>query len=270
MSASTRAAAAATPTRSAGGQARSRAVCALDLPGFGRSERAKRVYTPRLMTDAVHAALDALLRRTGAPAVDVLALSLGCEFAARVAAERPQAVRSLALVSPTGFNGTRAWQEPEGATREVPGMHAVLTGPGWGGPLFRALTRPGVVRYFLRRTWGEQAIDEGLWAACVATAREPGAEHAPLQFLCARLFSADVHTVYDRLSVPVWMSHGVRGDFVDYRQKSRWQGRANWRFAVFPTGAIPYFEVPQSFFEAYEAFLEDAASAATHPPRLSV
>lgn len=34
-----------------------RPVYALDLPGFGLSDRSDRKYTPRLMTDAIHAAV---------------------------------------------------------------------------------------------------------------------------------------------------------------------------------------------------------------------
>jgi hypothetical protein len=120
-----------------------------------------------------------------------------------------------------------------------------------------------VIRYFLRRTWGAQEIDEALWAYDVITTRQPGAEHAPLCFLAAELFSADIHTVYEQLAMPVWMSHGVRGDFTDYRGKVIVEGRPNWRFSVFPTGALPYFEVPSSFCEAYDTFLASVPGAAT-------
>ena len=69
------------------------------------------------------------------------------------------------------------------------------------------------------------------------------------------MFSDDIHTVYEQLTLPVWMSHGVRGDFVDYRAKSIVEGRDNWRFNVFATGALPHFEVPDEFEAAYDAFL---------------
>jgi hypothetical protein len=171
----------------------------------------------------------------------------------------------VALVSPTGFMGLKPWRGAPGSTRGLPWLHRALRGPGagWGGALFRGLTRPGVIRYFLRRTWGGQEIDEVLWAYDVLTTRQPGAEHAPLWFLSAELFSADIHTVYEQLAMPVWMSHGVRGDFTDYRGKVIVEGRPNWRFSVFPTGAMPYFEVPESFCEAYDAFLAAATGAGT-------
>ena len=87
------------------------------------------------------------------------------------------------------------------------------------------------------------------------TTRVPGAEHAPLAFLSALLFSADVNSIYEQLRLPVWMSHGVRGDFTDYRGKDSVEGRPNWRFTVFRTGALPYYEVPDAFNAAFGDFL---------------
>lgn len=229
-------------------------VHAIELPGFGASRRGPRDYTPRLMTDAIHTVADAIARREGTAPLDALALSLGCEFLARAAVERPGRWRRLALVSPTGFNGARPREGTPGSTREVPGMLKVLSVPLWSQALFDGLTKPSVVRYFLRRTWGSDVIDEGLAAYSTRTAREPGARQAPLAFLSARLFSADVHDVYRRLTQPVWLSHGVRGDFTDYRGTALFKDRAAWRFSVFPTGALPYFEVPTEFSAAFDAF----------------
>jgi len=232
-----------------------RTVFSLDLPGYGFSDRSDRDYTPRLMTDALHAVVEQIRMRCRNGPVDALACSLSCEFLARAAVEQPAAFRSLALVSPTGFSGTRPRRGAPGTTLAKPWLLAALRGPGWGGALFRALTRPGVIRYFLRRTWGSRAIDEELWHYDVLTTRCPGAEHAPLHFLSGSLFSADISNIYEQLALPVWMSHGVRGDFTDYRGKSRVETRPNWRCTVFETGAMPFFEVEAKFSATYNAFL---------------
>ena len=237
---------------------RSRTVFSLDLPGYGHSERSDRAYTPRLMTDALHATVAQIHQRCGPAPVDALALSLASEFVARAAVERPADYRSLALVSPTGFMGRRVWRGAPGSTRRVPGMMTLLRGPGWGGALFRGLTRPGVIRYFLQRTWGDKTIEEDLWAYAVLTTRQPGAEFAPLHFLTAAMFSADIHTVYDQVAQPVWMSHGVRGDFTDYQACGFVKTKPNWRITVYPTGALPHFEVPAAFFADYDRFLANA------------
>jgi pimeloyl-ACP methyl ester carboxylesterase len=237
----------------------SRTVFAIDLPGFGFSQRGERCYTPRLMTDAVHAAGLEIRRRSGDQPIDALALSLASEFVARAAVEDPSRWRSLALISPTGFSGGRKRRGVPGSTLAMPLLLAALRGPGWGGAVFRGLTRPGVIRYFLQRTWGSKDIDEALCRYAVITSRQPGAEHAPLHFVAGYLFSADIHEVYEQLELPVWMCHGVRGDFTDYRAKSLVQAQPNWRFDIFQTGALPHFEQPGAVFAAYDTAIPSVA-----------
>jgi pimeloyl-ACP methyl ester carboxylesterase len=234
---------------------RTRTVFSIDLPGYGLSDRSDRAYTPRLMTDALLDLVDLAQSRCGREPVDALALSLSCEFLARAAVERRKAFRSLAFVSPTGLQGGRSRRGAPGSTLAVRGLLPLLRGPGWGGALFRALTRPGVIRYFLARTWGGPAIDEALWQYDVLTTRQPGAEFAPLHFLSGALFSRDIHNVYERVAAPVWMSHGVRGDFTDYRGQPSLHLRRPWRVTIFQTGALPHFEMPNEFCAAYDAFL---------------
>ena len=232
-----------------------RTVFAIELPGFGQSDRSDRPYTPRLMTDALHDVAAQIRKRCGSAPLDAMALSLSCEFLARAAMEQPARWGRLALVSPTGFKGQRTWRGAPGSTRAMPGLHRALTVPFWSQALFAALTRPAVVRYFLQRTWGGKGIDEALWASSVACAAEPGARHAPLHFLSGGLFSADISNVYEALTQPVWVSHGVRGDFTDYRGLSLVHERPNWRVTVYETGALPYFEVPERFMPTFDEFM---------------
>jgi pimeloyl-ACP methyl ester carboxylesterase len=240
-----------------------------DLPGYGQSDRSERAYTPRLMTDALHDVAALIHDRCGAAPFDALAVSLSTEFLARAAMEQPAHHRSLALVSPTGLNGRTPRRAAPGSTREMAWLGGLLRGPGnaWGGALFRGLTRPGVIRYFLQRTWGGKNIDETLWAYDVLTTRVPGAEFAPLGFLSGALFSADIHTVYESLTAPVWVTHGVRGDFTDYRGLDLVRAQANWRVSVLPTGAMPYFELPERFGAEYDAFLAGIKPRAGTSPR---
>jgi pimeloyl-ACP methyl ester carboxylesterase len=235
---------------------RTRTVFSLDLPGYGLSDRSERDYTPRVMTDALHAAVALIRQRMGDQPVDALAVSLSSEFLARAATEAPEHFRSLALVSPTGLAAKDQRRGPPGSTLAMPWLLGILRGPGWGGAVFRGLTRPGVIRFFLGKTWGSKDIDEALWRYAVATAQQPGAEHAPLQFISGGLFSRDIQTVYESITHPTWMSHGVRGDFTDYEQKTLVASKPNWQISVFDTGAMPYFELTQAFCDRYQAFLD--------------
>ena len=237
-----------------------RTVYAIDLPGYGTSERSDRLYTPRLMTDAILDLASYIRAQHGDKPIDAMAASLSCEFLARAAVEQPATFNTLSLVSPTGMTGLKLRQAKEGTTYGQNWLWSTLKGPGWGSLLFKGLTRPGVIRYFLNKTWGSRAIDESMYDYAVWTTRQPGAEHAPLCFLSAQMFSADITTVYDGLDLPVWMSHGVRGDFVDYRGKERFADRGNWRFTVFDSGALPYFEHPQAFGKEMLEFIDSSAA----------
>jgi len=78
-----------------------RHVFALDLPGFGLSDRSNRPYTVRLMTDSIHAAADAIRSQSEGQPIDVLAASLSCEFAARAAVEGAPFRQHMAHVIPS-------------------------------------------------------------------------------------------------------------------------------------------------------------------------
>lgn len=232
-----------------------RTVFAIDMPGFGHSDRSDRPYDARLMTDALHATAQQIHSRCGVAPIDALAVSTGCEFLARAASERPANWGRLALVSPTGLGRGKPRRGTPGSTLGMPWLHRVLAAPLWSEALYRGLTKPGVVRYFLQRTWGGKAIDEEMWADAVRSAQAPGARHAPLHFLAGDFFSADILSVYESLKQPVWASHGVRGDFTDYRGQVHLKDKPNWRFSVFDSGALPYFEHPQAFNQQLAAFL---------------
>jgi len=243
----------------------SRTVYALDLPGFGFSERSDRRYTPQLMTETVQQMVREIQQRHGAAAIDALALSLSCEFLARAATQAPAAFRTLALVSPTGFNGAKPRLGAPGSDRGMPWLYRAFTFPLWSEAFYDLLTSPRSIRFFLEKTWGSKQIDEGLLQYDCITSRRPGARHAPFYFVSGYLFSNDIRRVYEALTQPVWMRHGVRGDFVDYRQEAAFADRLNWKMQRFDTGALPYFEVPAEFIASYDAFLAAPMRARSSP-----
>jgi pimeloyl-ACP methyl ester carboxylesterase len=232
-----------------------RRVYAVDLPGYGFSDRSRRRYDIALFVDAIGDMLDIVAADCGQVPLDALAVSLSSEFAARMATQQPRRFRSLALVTPTGFKrGSHRLRGP-GLSREVRGLHRALTCPLWRDALFGALVSKASIRYFLRRTWGSRDVDEGLVDYSYRTAHQPGAHHAPYAFLSARLFSADIRALYERLTLPVWLVHGTRGDFGDFSEADWTRPRANWTVQAFDTGALVHFERPDDFLAAYDAFL---------------
>ena len=229
---------------------------AVDLPGFGFSDRSDRPYTVRLYTDAVHAMLDVIAAEMGTQKVDALAVSLSSEFLARAAVENPERFRRLALVTPTGFSrASGRLHGPPGSTREVPGLYRLFTFPLWSRGFYSLLTSRPSIRFFLKKTFGSDRFGEALLEYDYLTTHQPGARHAPYAFVSGRLFSRDVRTLYERLTHPVWMPHGTRGDFGDFSEVGAVASRPNWQVQPFATGALPHFERPDEFLAAYERFL---------------
>lgn len=239
-----------------------RGVCALELPGFGGSERSDRVYSARLMTDAIHEVLPEIAKHLGEGPIDAVALSLGCEFLARAATERPDAFRSLALVSPTAFNRR---SKPEGkGNRGMPTLLALLRRGPWRRALFDGLTSRTVIRFFLNKTWGSRDIDEGLLDYDWITARQPGARHAPYYFVSGFLFSRDAPQLYRALAQPVWVAHGNKGDFTDYSRLAEVAPLPNWHIHPMRSGALPHFENFADFTASYDRFLAALPPATVH------
>jgi pimeloyl-ACP methyl ester carboxylesterase len=237
-----------------------RVVYALELPGFGFSDRSDRRYRARLMTDAIHAMVKEIRQLHGQTMIDALAVSLSSEFLARAASEEPNVFRSLALVSPTGFDRRAPYTGATGSTRGNAALYAALNVPLWRDGVFRLLTSRVSIRYFLEKTWGSKEIDEGLLNYDYLTTHQPGAYHAPYDFVSGFLFSGDISNIYDALKLPIWMSHGVRGDFTDYSWKGNVERKSNWVVNEFPTGALSYFEMTGLFVQRYETFLERVAA----------
>lgn len=236
-------------------------VYALELPGFGFSDRSPRDYSAPLYVDAVLDMIDVVAADTGALPIDALALSLASEFLAHAATRQPERFATLTLVTPTGFaRRSGSFNHDANATREIPGLHAFLTFPVWHQALYDALVSRPSIRFFLEKTWGSKAIDGGLLEYDYVTSHQPGAPHAPYAFVSGRLFSGAIRSVYERLAQPVWVPHGTRGDFRDFSGKDQTALLPNWMWQPFDTGALPHFERPVEFVQSYRRFLATASA----------
>ncbi|MBY0610827.1 MAG: alpha/beta hydrolase [Beijerinckiaceae bacterium] len=238
------------------GLAHSHAVYALELPGFELVDRRRRNYTVQLYRDVILAMAAHIRDESGHHAFDALAISLSCEFLARAAVSEPVLFRSLGFVSPTGFQrgGDDLRGRPE-STRTIVGLEPFLNLPGLSDGLYAVLSSRKSVRFFLERTFGSKHIDEGLFRYAHLSTRTPGAKHAPLAFLSGKLFSNDIRTVYEALDLPIWFCHGTRGAFSDFSASGWTYTLPNWISEIFETGALPHFEIPQRFCDAYSTFL---------------
>lgn len=232
-----------------------RPVAALDLPGYGFSERRAQRYTPRTMTDAIHAWVEQMVAETDHEQVDVLSFSVACQYLARAAIERPERYRSVALVSPAGVD-TQANSDPQAATtRGRPWLYRALTGSrAVSKTLFKGLATRASIRFFLEKTWGGKGVDSGVIDYAYRTAHQPGARHAPWSFLAGYLFSADAAALYRRIPQPVWLAYGTRSAFSDREARDIVERHGAFTVVSFDAGALPHFQQLARFVESYDAF----------------
>ncbi|CAG0964405.1 hypothetical protein ANRL4_00865 [Anaerolineae bacterium] len=219
----------------------SRPVYALDLPGFGFSDRSSRTYTPDLYAQAIMNFLSTQVKEE--KPVDVVALSLGAEFAAMAALRCSERVHSLSLISPSGFwdRGDSVRMDSHSATSNL--IYRLLSFPLWGQALYDLIVTPASIRYFLKQSF-EGEVDEDMVAYDLLTSHRPGAKNAPLYFVSGRLFTSDIRQqVYEKLTLPALVLYDY-DPFVRFDALSHLQERhPNWRAVrIVPTRGLPHWE----------------------------
>jgi pimeloyl-ACP methyl ester carboxylesterase len=214
---------------------RSRRVLALDLPGFGFSERGDRPFTPALYRDAI---LDVIEQALGDEVVDAVGLSLGSEFLAQAAMARPDKFRSLAFISPTGMS---ARDEMKQGSDVVLGL---LRTPLWARPLFDLLTSRPSLKYFLKISQ-KTPVSKPTVNYAYAASHQPDAEVAPFHFIAAKLFTPAIFKTYRALTQPALLIYG-KDPFAGYDRVSQLAGQSNWH--VVPAehaGALVHWDDPR-------------------------
>lgn len=230
-----------------------RPVYALDLPGFGFSERSDRLYSPQLYQDAIVAFLRDVVKK---PA-DVVALSLSNEFAALAAVHAPEWVRSLVMISPTGFKPPRTDKISQRARRRGTqnNLYAGLAVPLWNRPFYDLVSSRASIQYFLRQSF-EGYVPPSFVDYAYGTAHQPGAEFAPTYFLSGKLFTPAVRaTVYKVVEQPVLVLYD-RDPYSNFEMLPGFmQEQESWQAVrVSPTRGLPHWEQPEKTFRALEAF----------------
>jgi len=232
---------------------RERPVYALELPGFGFSERSDRIYSPLLYQRAITAFLKEVV---GKPA-DVVALSLSCEFGALSAVHDPKDVRSIVMISPTGFQPPRTDKLPEKA-RQREAKNALYSGLSvglWNRPFYDLVSSRPSIRFFLNKSF-EGLVPESFVDYAYQTSHQPGAQYAPTYFLSGKLFTPAVReTVYKVLDCPVLVLYD-RDPYTNFEMlPAMLSARENWAAErIAPTKGLPNWERPDKTLAVMDTF----------------
>lgn len=232
---------------------RQRPVFALELPGFGFSDRSARKYSPELYEGAI---LDFLEGVVVEPA-DVVALSLGAEFAARAALSQPERFHSLAMISPTGLDSEpdKRLEKRDTVVEEPNLAYQLFTVPLWARPFYDLLTTRASIRFFLDRSF-VRPVPEEMIDYAYATAHQPGAENAPFYFVSGQLFTEGVRpAVYERLEIPILVIYDEDA-YTGFKYLPELiENYPNWKAVrIQPTMGLPQFEKMDETAAALQSF----------------
>jgi pimeloyl-ACP methyl ester carboxylesterase len=226
-------------------------VYAVDLLGFGQSQRPSLVYTPILYETLI---LDFLTQVVGAadhPAF-VVASNLSAAFTIRAAAERPSLFSRLVLIEPTGI-------ESHLGSVAIPAQRAllaILRSPVLGQALYQTITSRAALRASLRRVYADpQVVTPKLLKSYYAQAHQPGARYPIASFISGAL-NAPVRDLYGLLKAPILLVWGQHARILPLDQARAFrQANPRAETRVFECGDLPQEEKAAEFARDVTAWL---------------
>ena len=234
---------------------------AVDLPGFGRS-----VPAPSYTVGAHARAVVAFLEGQRRGPVHLFGNSLGGAVSIRVAARRPDLVRTLTLISPALPDlRPRRGLDPRLPLLVIPGVSSVVR------KRMRAQSPEQRARAVLNLCWGDptEISPERLAEAAAEVARRDGQAHSGVALAASasaliRSYlvrgRASAWELAGRVTAPTLLVWGDRDRLVDVRLAPRAQAALRGsRLLVLPgVGHVAQMERPQQVATAFLALREDA------------
>jgi pimeloyl-ACP methyl ester carboxylesterase len=188
----------------------SRTVYALDLVGFGASEKAPAAYNVGFWVDQVYEFWRTFINRP----IALIGHSLGALVALTAAAAYPELAENLILIT---LPASRQEVLPKWLQPTVSRIEGWFSSPLVIGPLFRLIARPPVVRSILKLAYvNHSRITEELIESFLIAGRDRGAARAFSRLSQARTrydFCLDTRDLLDRVKLPILVLWG-EGDRV--------------------------------------------------------
>ena len=225
---------------------------ALDLLGFGASDRPAVRYTAQLYLELLH---DFLVEVVGAPAL-LVGSSLGGTYAIALAADYPHLVCGVVAIGPGGVSRLI---HQGGAAFGI--IETIFRAPALGRVFFDALVSRPSIRFFLKGIYAH-GLDETAEALYWLSANQPNARYAPAAFVGMQL-NWDIRERIAHVACPLLIAWGAEASQTPYKESAQIRARApHAEFAAFPSGDLPHEEAAEQFVAVLKAFAARTIAAA--------
>lgn len=227
-------------------------VYALDLLGWGNSERPDLEYTGNLYAQLIGDFVEQVIGRP----THAIANSLSAGFVLRSARLQPHHWQKLLLIAPLGDNSL----VPDSIgipLAEV--VYGLLSLPVLGLALYNGITSPWSVRLFTEQSLYSPgyALDAAVVDYYYQAAHQAGAQFAPRSFLTGKLnlpIQEDFQAVSKRMAL-IWGEHNR---FTTPEQAERYRAlRPDVPMYRLPGAAFPHIEAPEVFLSVALSFLAE-------------
>jgi pimeloyl-ACP methyl ester carboxylesterase len=223
-------------------------VYAIDLLGFGKSSRPAIRYTQELHIAQIVSFLETVIQK---PTV-LVANSLTAAYSIRVAAERPDLVKALVLIGPTGYERLT---RPQNQDR----INSFNTFSGiLGSVLFGVITTDNWQEYFLLDAYRDKnSFTPEVLASYDQNLKVPNAEWVIYSFISGNL-DQDVKSIWPTLTTPTLLVWGTKdGNFLGFSDSEDFlSARPDVEFlAVEGVKLLPNEDEPDIFNKAVIEFL---------------
>ncbi|MEN9222553.1 MAG: alpha/beta fold hydrolase [Thermostichus sp. BF3_bins_97] len=231
-------------------------VYALDLLGWGNSERPDLEYTGGLYAQMIQDFVEQVIRQP----CHVIANSLSAGFVLRSARLSPQHWRKLLLIAPLGDNSL----VPESVGIPLAQLaYGLLSLPVVGLALYNGITAPWSVRLFTEQSLfsPDYALEEAVVDYYYQAAHQAGANFAPRSFLTGKL-NLPIQEDFRVVAKPMALVWGERNRLTTPEQADRYRAlRPEVPMYRLPGAAFPHIEAPSAFLSVALNFLAETDPA---------
>jgi pimeloyl-ACP methyl ester carboxylesterase len=237
-------------------------VYALDLLGFGKSDKPALTYTHETFIKLIDDFSRQVMRvGDGRGEADVIATSLSAAYVIAVSQRDPSLFRRLVLICPTGIEELAKPAGPAAAA-----VRGLFKSPVLGSTLYNAITsKLGIRGYLARQIYADPSnVTEELVEQFHAAAHQPGGENVLPSFISGFL-NVNIKEAFKNvvdLPLIVW---GQQAKETPVSQAEAFLiANPNAKLEVIENaGMLPHEEQPEAFLTAVRPFLTDDTAAGT-------